>query len=139
MATLTRWDPFREMATLRRTMDRFFDEPLFETALRWPREEAFSLALDVAEKDDSYIVKASVPGVNPEDIEITEDKEVKEEDYHLRERHYGSFMRTITLPMAVNADKIEAVNEHGVLTLTIPKSEAVKPKKIAVKTTVNGK
>jgi HSP20 family protein len=152
MATLTRWDPFREMATLRRTMDRFFDEPLFETALRWPREEAFSLALDVAEKDDSYIVKASVPGVNPEDIEVTltdnvltikgetkEDKEVKEENYHLRERHYGSFMRSITLPMAVNVDKIDAVNEHGVLTLTIPKSEAVKPKKIAVKTTVNGK
>ena len=151
MTTLTRWEPFREMASLRRAMDRMFDDT-FEFPRVWEREATWGPALDVVEKEDSYIVKASVPGVAPEDVEITltdnvltikgetkEEKEDKQENYHLRERHYGSFVRSITLPATVNADKVEAVNEHGVLTLTLPKSEAVKPKKITVKSTVNGK
>ena len=151
MTTLTRWDPFREMTALQRAMNRMFDEN-FEFPQQWERQNAWDPALDVVEKEDGYVVKASLPGVAPEDVEITltdnvltikgetkADKEDKQENYHLRERHYGSFMRSITLPVTVDADKVEAVNEHGVLTLTLPKSEAVKPKKIAVKATVNGK
>ena len=69
--------------------------------------------------------------------EMRADKEINEENYHLRERRFGSFVRSVTLPTAVDADKIEAVNENGVLTLTLPKAEAVKPKKIEVKKLVN--
>ena len=150
MTTLTRWEPFREMASLRRAMDRMWDEN-FAFPQQWDRQADWGPALDVIENPDNYVVKASIPGVAPEDVEITltdnvltikgetkQEKEDKQENYHLRERHYGSFMRSINLPVSVDADKVEAVNEHGVLLLTLPKSEAVKPKKIAVKATVNG-
>ena len=70
--------------------------------------------------------------------EMKEDKEIKEDTYHLRERRFGQFVRSVTLPMPVNADKIEAINENGVLTLMLPKAESTKPKKIEVKKIVNG-
>lgn len=152
MTTLTRWEPFREMANLSRMMDRFFDEPLGEMPVVWRRGDGYTLALDVAEQEDKYIVKASVPGIKPEDVEITltdnvltikgetkDEQERKEENYHLRERRFGSFMRSIALPNSVDADKIEAVNEHGVLTLTLPKAAAVKPKRIEVKKMIESK
>jgi HSP20 family protein len=146
MTTLTRWDPWREMTALRRTLDRFFEEP-FETRMAMPwRFDEFTPAVDMVEEEDAYIVKASLPGVKPEDVEVTlqnnvltikgetkEDKEIKEENYHLRERRFGSFMRSLTMPTAVKADKIEASNEDGVLTVRLPKSEADKPRKITVK------
>lgn len=156
MTTLTRWEPMRELADMRRNMDRmmerFFDEPFLAPAGNWSRGSgsAWSLPLDVAEQEDAYVVKASVPGINPEEIEITlqdnvltikgetkTEKEDKQESYHVRELRYGSFMRSVTLPMSVDADKVEATNENGVLTLRIPKAEAVKPKRIAVKNTVH--
>lgn len=147
MTTLTRWEPFRELATMRDVMDRFFDEPFMRLPTVWEREQGtMSLALDVMENPENYVVKASVPGINPEDIEITldnnmltirgeskADTERKEGEYHLRERRYGSFYRSVTLPANVKADQIEAVNENGVLTLTLPKAEEAKPKKIEVK------
>ncbi len=151
MTTLTRWDPYRELATMRTMMDRLMDEDVFGLPRLWERRNEFNLALDVAEQDDAYIVKASVPGITPEDVEITladnvltikgeiqEDKEIKEETYHLRERRFGQFMRSVTLPMPVDAARIEAVHENGVLTLTLPKAEAAKPKKIEVKKIVAG-
>ena len=158
MTNLTRYEPFREMTTLSRAMDRMFDrmmgESLFDMPALWQRsdEQSNSLALDVAEQDDKFIVKASVPGINPEDIEVTlnegvltikgetkEDHEVKEENYHLRERHFGSFMRRIALPSNVDAEHVEATNENGVLTLTLPKAENVKQRRIEVKKTVESK
>jgi HSP20 family protein len=144
----------RELATMRQVMDRMLDEDFFRFAPVWERNggEVASLALDVAEKDDAYVVKASVPGINPEDVEITltdnvltirgetkADNDIKQENYHLRERRFGAFMRSVTLPNAVDADKIEAVNENGVLTLTLPKAESVKPRKIEVKRMINGR
>lgn len=156
MTTLTRWEPFRELADMRRNMDRmmerFFEEPFFGSTLAWSQRDGgvWSLALDVAEDADNYIVKASVPGINPDDIEITltdnvltikgetkAESESKDLNWHVRERRYGSFMRSITLPTSVDADRVEASNEHGVLTLRLPKSEAVKPKRIEVKSTVS--
>jgi HSP20 family protein len=118
----------------------------------WHLDE-LEMAVDVAEDENSYIVKASMPGVKPEDVEVTlqnhmltikgeakEDKEFKEENYHVRERRYGSFMRSLSLPATVKAEKIEAKHEDGVLVVRLPKSEADKPKKIAVKAaTTNGK
>jgi HSP20 family protein len=152
MNNLTRWEPYRELATMRQMMDRMLDDEFFKPFnSMWERGgQAASLALDVAEKDDAYVVKASLPGVNPEEVEITltdnvltirgetkEDKDIKQENYRLRERRFGSFARSVTLPNPVNADQIEAVNENGVLTLTLPKAESVKPRKIEVKRMIN--
>jgi HSP20 family protein len=137
-----------------RMFDRFMDESFSDMPTMWQRGngQSNSLALDVAEQDDKFVVKASVPGINPEDIEVTfsdgvltikgetkADHEVKEENYHLRERRYGSFMRRITLPTNVDAEKIDATNENGVLTLTLPKAEEVKPRRIEVKKMVESK
>jgi HSP20 family protein len=128
------------------------DEP-FEFRFPEPRRmDQFEPMVDMAEDESVYIVKASMPGVKPEEIEVTlqdniltikgeakEEKEIKEENYHMRERRYGSFMRNLTLPTAVKAEEIEANHEDGVLTLRLPKSEVNKPKKIAVKVAHNGK
>ncbi len=152
MATLTRWDPFREMMTFRNVMDRMFDDPFFEMPRTWQSQgESFPLALDVLEENDDYIVKASVPGVDPNQIEITlsdnmltikgetkSEQDVEEKNYHLRERRYGSFTRSISLPMPVDSTKVDATHENGVLTLRLPKAETVKPKRITVKPTLNG-
>ncbi len=102
----------------------------------------WDLALDVAETDDEYLVKASLPGINPDDLNVTFDSNVvtikgeirKEEDideqrYHLRERRFGTFSRSISLPSSVKADKIEARYNAGILTLHLPKSEETRPKR----------
>lgn len=152
MANLIRWDPFREMTTMRDLMDRAIDEAFFDTPRLWSRQmEGFPLALDVAEDQESYMVKASIPGVDPNDVEVTltdnvltikgevkEEKNIEEKNYHLRERRFGSFTRSVTLPLSVDADKVEATHENGVLTLRLPKTEAVKPKKISVKKMITG-
>jgi HSP20 family protein len=139
---LTRYDPFREMLSLRRAMDRMFDRAL-DTDSEW-QPVAWNLALDVAENKDEFLIKASIPGINPDDLEITytdnvltikgetkEEKEIKEDQYHLRERRFGTFSRSITLPK-IKAEAIEARYEAGVLTLKLPKVEEAKPKKIAI-------
>jgi len=105
------------------------------------------LAVDVYETEDNVIVEAAMPGVKPEEIEVSltgdvltikgetkAEKEVKEESYIRRERRYGSFCRSVSLPSGLEGDKAEAEFEHGVLKLTIPKAEEVKPKVIEVKT-----
>ena len=148
---LTRWDPFRELITIRNTMDRLFDSALAGSPTTW-QPAAWDLALDVAESEDEFTVKASIPGINPDDLEITftnntltikgetkEEKEVEQAHYHLRERRYGSFARSITLPAGIEADKIQANYEAGVLKLRLPKAEEVKPKKIAIRTTASPK
>jgi HSP20 family protein len=104
---LTRYDPFREMLALRHTMDRLFDSAMTGTSTWQPA--TWDLALDVAESENEYVVKASLPGINPDDLEITytnntltikgevrEDRELDEARYHLRERRYGSFSRSIS-------------------------------------------
>jgi HSP20 family protein len=139
------------MTSLRRAFERFFDEP-FEPRFLMPwRADEFDLMVDVAEDENAYIVKASMPGVKPEEVEVTlqnnvltlkgeaqADKEIDEERYHLRERRYGSFMRSLTLPANVKAEQIEASHEDGVLTVRLPKMEEDKPQKIAVKAITNG-
>ena len=153
MSTLIRWDPFREVQTFRQMMDRMMDESYVGAQRLWPQTgDGFPLALDVAEDQDKYIVKASVPGVDPSNIEITlsdnvltikgetqQENDIDEKNYQIRERRYGSFTRSVALPAGVDADNVEAIHEHGVLTLNLPKSEAVKPKKIAVKAMVESK
>jgi HSP20 family protein len=141
---LTRWDPFQEMLNLRRTVDRLFDNAGSDR--EWMQPSTWGLAVDVVEDKDNFTVKASVPGINPDDLdisysddtltirgEIKEDNEVKEDQYHLRERRYGTFTRSISLPTKIKGDAIEASYQNGVITLRLPKAEEVKPKRIAIK------
>lgn len=143
---LTRWDPFREMLMIRNNMDRMIDSALSGSSKDWEMY-TWNLALDVVESQDEFLVKASLPGVSPENVEVTfsnntltikgeikEEKEMEEAKYHLRERRYGSFARSITLPSGIAADKIQANFEAGVLELHLPKVEEVKPKKITIHT-----
>jgi HSP20 family protein len=143
---ITRWDPFREMMVVRNVRDRRFDGNLSVAPSSW-KSFNWSIALDVVESDDEFIVKASLPGINPDDLEITfndhnltikgevtEEEELDDAHYHLRERRYGSFTRSIKLPSGIEADKIEAKYDSGVLELHLPKVEEVKPKKITIKT-----
>ena len=149
MADLIRRDPFREMVSLRDAMDRLFEESFVRPFGRWPwsEGEGQTLALDMYETGDDLVVEASLPGIKPEDVDISivgntlsikgevKHEEEKEEEgkYHFRERRYGAFQRVVTLPSDVKVDAAEAVFEHGVLKLTLPKSEAVKPRKITIK------
>jgi len=148
MSNLMRWEPFRDLVSLREAMDRLFEESFvrpWEGPLRPRGMEA--LAVDMYETDDSIVVKATIPGVKPEDLdisvtgdtltvrgEIRREEEVKEENYLRRERYYGSFCRSLPLLTQVVADDAEAVFEDGVLTLTLPKAEEVRPKTIKVRT-----
>lgn len=141
---LARWDPFQEMMTLRNAVDRLFDASM--TPLDSTRPLAWGLPLDVIENEDAYLVKANLPGIQPDDIEITftdnvltikgemkSEDEVKEARYHMRERRYGAFSRSITLGDRVNGEKIQASYDSGVLTLSLPKAEEARPKRIEIK------
>jgi HSP20 family protein len=145
---LTRWDPFREMMSLRDAMDRLFEES-FVRPSRWlvPRlEGAGTLHIDLYETDEAVVLKAPIAGVQPEDLDIsiagdtltikgetTAEEEIKRENYYCQERRFGAFSRSVTLPVPVVAEEAEATFENGVLTLTLPKAEEIKPKAIKVK------
>lgn len=146
---LMEWRPFREVTRLRREMDRLWDDYFGSgrRALR-PLPAEFAPAVDVKETADQIVVKAEVPGMDAKDINISvtgdvltikgekkSEREEKEENYHLVERSYGSFSRSLAMPAAVDMDKIEAKYDKGILTITCPKKEEVKPKAIEIKTT----
>jgi HSP20 family protein len=148
MSRIVRWDPFRDMIAMRSQMDQIMDEWLraSNTVENGENSQAMRLAVDVSETESNFVVKASIPGINPDDLDISfsdntltirgesRDEHVEEnERFHLRERRFGQFMRTIALPLAVDADHIEAQHENGVLTLTLPKAEETKPRKISIR------
>jgi HSP20 family protein len=146
MASIIRCDPFREVSSMREVMDRLMDDGYarpFGGAL-W--DVSSVPTMDLYQTADSVVVKMGLPGVKPEDIQISvangvlnirgevkEEKEEEEKTFHLRERRYGSFSRSVSLPSNVSADKSEAVFEDGILTLTLPKAEEAKAKTIIVK------
>jgi HSP20 family protein len=147
MANLTRFDPFSEMVTLRQAMDRLFEDSFVSpVTLRTVNGEGSSPALDVHQTGDEIVVTAALPGLKPEDVEITitgqtlsirgefkADEAVERDQYLYRERRYGAFHRQLQLPVRVQGDAATATFEDGVLTLSIPKSEEVKPRQIQVK------
>ena len=143
---LVRWDPFRDMVTLREAMDRLFSESFVRPGSAFPVLGMEGPAVDMYQTKDEIVVKAAIPGVKSEDIDVSvtgdlltikgelkEEETIEEGRYLRKERHYGQFCREFTLPTQVNADKAKAEFEHGVLTLRLPKAEAVKPKSITVK------
>ena len=145
---LVKWEPFREVSRLRREMDRMWEDFFGPKRAFWHWGEEWTPAVDVAESPDKVTVKAEVPGMDPKNIDISlvgdvltikgekkSEREETKENYHVLERSYGSFSRALRLPAAVVAEKIEAQYDKGVLTVTCPKKEPVKPKAIKIKST----
>ena len=145
MSNLTRWEPVREMMTLREAMDRLFDDA-FTRPINL-RDGGWSApAVDMYQTDDEVVVRAALPGFKADEVQINvtgdvltlrgelrHQEEKKEKAWHIREHRWGSFERSIALPTEVTADKAAAEFENGILTVTLPKAEEVKPKTITVK------
>ena len=145
MSNLTRWEPVREMMTLREAMDRLFDDA-FTRPLNLRDGGWSSPAIDMYQTDDEVVVKAALPGFKADEVQINvtgdvlvlrgemkHEEEQKDKAWHIREHRWSSFERSITLPTNVKADKAVADYENGILTVTLPKAEEVKPKTITVK------
>lgn len=144
---LARWNPMGDLMSLRREMDRLFDQAF----RRGDGEEGGWVAgtwappVDIHETDNALVLKAELPGFSKEDISVEfkdsrlilrgerkHEAQVKEEQYHRRERVYGSFQRVFMLPTKVDPAKIQATYKDGILELQLPKSEAAKPKRVAI-------
>jgi HSP20 family protein len=140
MATgLTRWHPFAELEDLRGRIDRMFSEMENGDVRKW------SMALDVVERDDKYVLRADVPGIKPDEvkIEVEDDlltvsaehedtEEEKKDNYLRRERRYGSFSRSIRLPKGVTADQVEATCKDGIVEVGIPKPKEAERKAVTI-------
>jgi len=149
---VTPWRPFMDLARWERDMERMMED-FFGRRPRWPERwfgnrelEITAPAVDVFEEKDEIVVKAELPGMNKENIEVNltdhhltikgekkKEAEVKEENYYRAERSYGSFLRTLELPKDVHADKVKASFKNGILEVRLPKTEEAKAKEIKVK------
>ena len=146
MSNLTRWEPVREMMTLREAMDRLFDDA-FTRPLNVRDGGRSAPAVDMYQTDDEVVVKVALPGFQADEVQINVTNDVltlrgelkheedqKDKAWHIREHRWSSFERSIALPTAVTADKAVAEFENGILTIALPKAEEVKPKTISVRT-----
>jgi len=145
MSNLIRYEPMREMLTLREAMNQLFDDsftrPLFSMS-----GGSTMPAIDLYQDKDNVVVKAILPGIKSDEVQIsvsdgvlnlrgeyTQVNEQKDVTYHLREQRFGAFERAVRLPTEVQTEKAKAEFENGILTITLPKAEAVKPKTINIK------
>src|SRR5947209_1607497 len=141
---IDRWD-LREAVSLNDAMNALLRESFIRPSSGLGQTGAGLLPLDVSENENEFVIKASLPGVKPEDVQITVhgdtliiqgesrgEEEKKGQRWHLRERRFGSFQRSLSLATPVNSDKAQASFEHGVLTLVLPKSEQAKPRQIKI-------
>jgi len=144
MSNLIRWEPMREMMTLREAMDRLFDDAF--TRPIGAAAEGQIPAIDMYQTDNDLVVRAAVPGLKAGDVQVDVTGDVltikgefkqKDEtggkDYHLREQRWGAFERRVLLPTQIVADKARAEFEDGILTVSLPKADEVRPKQIAIK------
>jgi len=143
---IIRWDPFRDVVTLREKMNRLFEE--FPAAQREEKDvmaSNWAPAVDIYETANELVLTAEIPGIEEKDIEIKiEDntlslkgerkfeKETKEENFHRIERSYGSFYRAFTLPNSVDTEHIQATHDNGVLRIVMPKKQELKPKTVKI-------
>jgi len=145
MTVLTRWEPFREFSTLQDRMNRLFRETQGNSQEESLTSSSFAPAVDVYEDEHNVTLKIEVPGIDEKDIDVGVEnntltvhgerkieKEEKEENYRRLERQYGSFTRTFNLPPTVDAEKVQADYDKGVLKVTLPKKAEAKPKQIKV-------
>ncbi len=145
--TLMRWNPYREMVSLRDALDRLFERSLVRPFRDWPeqRESGRGVSVDVYESNGDLVVQAELPGLKPEDVDISlsdsrltikGEFQAKDEgdrgNVYYQERRYGKFERSFALPTGIDTDAIDAEFEDGVLTVTLPKPEEAKPRKIPI-------
>jgi len=155
MATMMRWDPFQDLRSAQDEMAQMDPmSPMLAHALGLHAQQgsgratttAWAPALDISERKDAYLATVELPGVEPDDLQITlEDglltiqgerhfaHDSTEQQFHRVERRYGAFRRAITLPAQVQAEQIEASFDNGVLQIVVPKMEEAKPKRIQVR------
>ncbi len=144
MATVTRWNPVRDMITLREAMDQIFNDAYLRGRDYRQQAPAWQLPVDAYATEDAIVLTADVPGLKPEQLEVTLEGDTltirgelmnrpEDRNYLLRERATGRFERVLTINTPLDNGKVEATFEDGVLTLTLPKAEAVKPKQITIK------
>jgi HSP20 family protein len=151
MTIVRRPSPFGELMTLRQAMDRLFDDDY--RPFRWMSGgvDGPALPLDVTTTDDALTIEAALPGIKPEDVDITvengtvrisgktaDERTSEEGSYVLQEIRRGNFSRTVTLPTGLEPDKATASFEHGILRLEIPKAEQVKPRQIKISAVSDG-
>lgn len=142
---ITRWRPFRDIVSIQDEMNRLFDDFFGRPLTRPECEDAWSPSVDVSETKDNVIINAEIPGMSKEDVKVSvqdnvltlsgerkQEKEEKNANYHRIERNYGSFRRSFTLPTPVQPDKVKATYKDGILRITLPKTEEVKPKEIPI-------
>lgn len=147
MSSLMRWNPANDVISLRDMMDRLFEDSFVRPRTGMMPLSGSEMALDVYETKDDVVVKAALPGVKPEDVDITitgdtlnikgemkEETESNDQEFIRRERRYGTFARSVTLPSGLQTDKADAKFDNGVLTLKLPKSDKVKPRSIKINT-----
>ncbi len=140
---IARWEPFRDLMSMRDDFDRLF-ESIFG-GMPVTREDFWTPSVDIVENNGNIEVKAEIPGMKKENIKVTvrdnvlsiagerkQEQETKEKTFHRIESYYGKFNRNIRLPSEVEADKIKATYKDGILNITLPKPESAKPKKIEV-------
>ena len=143
--SLVRWDPFRELESLQEGVNRLFQESMVRPRRDVPTARVWAPPVDVMEDEDKIFVKAEIPGMKKEeiDIEMTGDTltikgerkfelEEKKENFVRVERSYGSFQRSFTIGVPVKAAEVKAGYKDGILEITIPKAEEVKPKKVEI-------
>ncbi|MFQ5427553.1 MAG: Hsp20/alpha crystallin family protein [Thermodesulfobacteriota bacterium] len=150
---IDKWNPFKEIDRMSKDMDRLWDQ-VFPTSRRFLKElpvkalierDTTPPAIDILERPEAVLIRAEMPGVDKDDIDISlqdnsliisgkieEDKEEKKEDFYYSERSYRSYSRCVDLPCKVNSEKIKAKLRNGILTVTLPRAEEVKAKKITV-------
>ena len=144
---LVRWNPMNEMFSLRRPLNRMFDDFFLPgtTTEDGSLTRGWNPVVDIYDNEDKIVIKAELPGVNKKDIEIdikdrvltlkgerSADKELKEDNYYRREMTYGRFERSFNLPAEVDPDKVKADYKDGILKVEVPKPEHKKPKQITV-------
>jgi HSP20 family protein len=142
---IDRWEPFREAVSLSDAMNALLRESFIRPSSAPGQQGPGLLPLDVSENENEFVIQASLPGVKPEDVQITvhgdtltiqgesrSEEEKKGQRWHLRERRIGQFQRSLSLATPVDSDKAQAHFEHGVLTLRLPKSEQAKPRQIKI-------
>lgn len=145
MTLIRRPSPFTDLVSLRDTMERLFDERLFRPTWLGNGEREAAPALDLYTTPEAIVAKVALPGVKPEDVDVTigddlvtisgsfkEEKETTEAGYVHKELSHGSFSRSFSIPTAIKGEAVTASFKDGLLTLTLPKAEEVKPKHIKV-------
>ncbi len=142
---IVKYNPFRELRSMQEQMNRLLDLAWNKEIGEELREGIWQPPVDIFEDEDSVVIKAELPGVDQKDIEVKiedntltlrgerkHDQSIKKENYHRLERYYGAFQRSFSLPLSIAQDRIKASCDRGILTITLPKREEMKPKQISV-------